>query len=143
MFNLETDDVDIFTIGTTPANTVKKQAVNFPTPAQNIEIVDASNAVVAYLAGIVTKTDGDLQIVNYNTLRVLNSTITPAPSPLPPTDKTAFEVVVNATYIPNNLITSVTQNGSNVDIVIDTASLGYNLNVIEDLTSVSVIGKFS
>lgn len=143
VFNLETDDVDIFTIGTVPANTVKKQAVNFPTPAQNIDIVDASNAVVAYLAGIVTKTNGDLQIVNYNTLRVLNSTITPAPSPLPPTDKTAFDVVINATYIPNNLITSVTQNGPNVDIVIDTASLGYNLTVIEDLTSISVIGKFS
>jgi archaellum component FlaG (FlaF/FlaG flagellin family) len=36
------------------------------------------------------------------------------------TDKTQFNVVVNTTYIPNNLITSVTQNGSNVDIVIDT-----------------------
>ena len=83
------------------------------------------------------------KIVNYNTLHVLNSTITPAPPPLPPTDKTAFDVVVNATYIPNNLIISVTQNGPNVDIVIDTISLGYNLTVIEDLTSISVIGKFS
>ena len=143
IFNLETDDVDIFTVGTVPAGTVKKQAVNFPTPVQSIEIVNASNAVVAYLAGIVTKTGNDLQIVNANTLRVLNSTITPAPTPLPPTDKTAFDVVVNATYIPNNLIISVTQNGSDVDIVIDTVSLGYNLTVIEDLTSISVIGKFS
>ena len=143
IFNLETDDVDIFTVGTVPAGTVKKQAVNFPTPVQSIEIVNASNAVVAYLAGIVTKTGNDLQIVNANTLRVLNSTITPAPTPLPPTDKTAFDVVVNATYIPNNLIISVAQNGSDVDIVIDTASLGYNLTVIEDLTSISVIGKFS
>ena len=143
VFNLETDDVDIFTIGTVPPGTVKKQAVNFPTSAQNIEIVDASNAVVAYLSGIVTKTGADLQIINYNTLRVLNSTITPAPSPLPPTDKTAFDVVINATYIPNNLIVSVVQNGPNVDIVIDTVSLGYNLTSISNLTSVSVIGKFS
>jgi len=143
IFNLETDDVDIFTVGTVPAGTVKKQAVNFPTPVQSIEIINASNAVVAYLAGIVTKTGANLQIVNGNTLRVLNSTITPAPSPLPPTDKTAFDVVINATYIPNNLIVSVTQNGSDVDIVIDTVSLGYNLTVVEDLTSVSVIGKFS
>jgi hypothetical protein len=143
VFNLETDDVDIFNVGTLPPGTVKKQSVNFPTPAQNIDIVDASNAVVAYLAGIVTKTGNDLQIVNYNTLRVLNSIITPAPSPLPPTDKTAFDVVVNATYIANNLIISVTQNGPDVDIVIDTVSLGYNLTVIEDLNSISVIGKFS
>jgi len=143
VFNLETDDVDILTIGTLPAGTVKKQAVNFPSPAQNISIVDASNAVVAYLAGIVTKSGNDLQIVSANTLRVLNSTITPAPSPLPPTDKTAFEVVINSTYIPNNLIVSVTQNGSHIDIVINIATLGYNLNVIEDLSSISVIGKFS
>jgi hypothetical protein len=140
VFNLETDDIDIFTIGTTPLNTVKKQAVNFPTPAQNIEIVDASNAVVAYLAGIVTKTEGDLQFMSYNTLRVLNSTITPAPPPLPPTDKTAFNIVINATYIPNNLIVSVTQNGANIDIVIDTVGLGYNLTTTN---GISVIGKFS
>ncbi len=143
IFNLETDDVDIFTVGTVPAGTVKKQAVNFPTPVQSIEIVNASNAVVAYLAGIVTKTGADLQIINTNTLRVLNSTITPAPSPLPPTDKTAFEVVINATYIPNNLIISVTQNGANIDIIINVVSLGYNLTSINNLTSISVIGKFS
>ena len=31
VFNLETDDVDIFTVGSVPPGTVKKQAVNFPT----------------------------------------------------------------------------------------------------------------
>jgi hypothetical protein len=140
VFNLETDDIDIFTIGTVPPGTVKKQAVNFPTPAQNIDIVDASNVVVAYLSNIVTKTEGDLQIMSHNTLRVLNSTITPAPSPLPATDKTAFEMVINTTYIPNNLIVSVTQNGANVDIVIDTVGLGYNLTTTN---GISVVGKFS
>ena len=142
IFNLETDDVDIFTVGTVPPGTVKKQAVNFPAPLQNIEIVNTSNAVVTYLATMVTKTGANLQIVNYNTLRVLNSTIYTAPSPLPATDKTQFNVIINTTYLPNNLITSVTQNGNDVDIVIDTVTLGYSLTVIEDLTSISVVGKF-
>jgi len=143
IFNLETDDVDIFTIGTVPPGTVKKQAVNFPTPVQSIEVVNASNAVVTYLATMVTKTGADLQIVNYNTLRVLNSTIYAAPSPLPATDKTQFNVIINTTYLPNNLIISVTQNGPDVDIVIDTVTLGYNLTIVEDLTSISVVGKFT
>jgi len=139
IFNLETDDVDIFTVGTVPPGTVKKQAVNFPSPQQNIEIINTSNAVVTYLATMVTKTGANLQIVNYNTLRVLNSTVYTAPSPLPATDKTQFNVIINTTYIPNNLIISVTQNGANVDIVIDTAGLGYNLTTT---SGISVVGKF-
>ena len=80
-----------------------------------------------------------MTLISNNTIRVLNSTIYAAPSPLPSTGKTNFEVIINATYIPNNLILSVTQNGSNVDIVIDTASLGYNLVTTE---GISVFGKF-
>jgi hypothetical protein len=91
----------------------------------------------------VTKTGGNLSIVNNNTLRVLSSTIYAAPSPLPPTDKSQFSVVINNTYLPNNLLISLTQNGSNIDIVIDTTALGYNLTSIQDLTSISVIGKFA
>ena len=75
-----------------------------------------------------------------NTIRVLNSTIYAAPSPLPTTDKSQFDVVINTTYIPNNLILSVTQNGSNVDIVIDTANLGFNIITTE---GISVFGKFA
>jgi len=142
-FNLETDTPAAFTVSVTIKRDAKKKGVTFPTQAQSVLITNTSNQVVNYLASIVTKTDGDLSIVNGSTLRVLNSSIPIAPAPLPPTDKTSFDVVINATYIPNNLITSVTQNGSNVDIVIDTTSLGYNLTVVEDLTSIAVIGKFS
>lgn len=112
-------------------------------PASTISYVDTTNAVVDYLASVITKNGpGDLVILNSNTIRVLNSSIAVAPSPLPITDKTQFNVVINTTYIPNNLITSVVQNGSNVDIVIDITSL-YSLLDIEDLYSVSVIGKFA
>lgn len=112
-------------------------------PASTISYVDTTNAVVDYLALVVTKNGpGELAILNSNTIRVLNSSIAVAPSPLPITDKTQFNVVINTTYIPNNLITSVVQNGSNVDIVIDITSL-YSLLDIEDLYSVSVIGKFA
>jgi len=143
IFNLETDVTDIFTVASKKKDTVKGQAVLFPTPPQAITVASASNDVVIYLATIVTKTGGDLVVVNNNTLRVLNSTIYTAPSPLPPTDKSQFNVVINNTYLPNNLLTSVTQNGSNIDIVIDTVALGYNLTIIEDLTSISIIGKFA
>jgi len=112
-------------------------------PASTISYVNTTNAVVDYLATFVTKNGpGELSIPNASTVRVLNSTIAVAPDPLPATDKTQFNVVINTTYIPNNLITSVTQNGLNVDIVIDTTTL-YSLLDIEDLYSVSVIGKFA
>jgi hypothetical protein len=140
VFNLETDDSEIFSIGTSTKNTVKKGAVNFPTPNQTISITDTSNEVVQYLGSIVTITGvGNLSIVGNNTIRVIGVEIAPAPSPLPPTDKSQFNVVINTTFIPNNLITSVTQNESNVDIVIDITLLGYSLDNIE---GVSVIGKF-
>jgi len=113
------------------------------TPASTISYVNTTNAVVDYLAAFVTKNGpGELAVINSTTIRVLNSTIAVAPSPLPPTDKTQFSVVINTTYIPNNLIVSVTQNGSNIDIVIDITTL-YSLLDIEDLYSVSVIGKFA
>lgn len=143
IFNLETDVTDIFTVASKKKDTVKGQAVVFPTAPQTITVANASNDVVTYLATIVTKTGGDLAVVNSNTLRVLNSTIYTAPSPLPPTDKSQFSVVINNTYLPNNLLISLTQNGPNIDIVIDTVALGYNLTSIQNLTSISVIGKFA
>jgi hypothetical protein len=141
VFNLETDDVDIFTVGSVPPGTVKKQAVNFPTPNQTIAVTNTSNEVVQYLGSVVTVSGvGNLSIVGSNTIRVIGATIATAPPPLPPTDKTQFSVVINTTFIPNNLITSVAQNGSNVDIVIDIASLGYPLTSVD---GISVIGKFA
>ena len=140
VFNLETDDTEIFTVATNASGKAKQQGVSFPTQAQTINIANTSNEVVTYLGLTVTKYDNELTLLNSSTIRVLNSTIAAAPAPLPPTDKTQFIVVVNTTYIPNNLITSVTQNGSNVDIVIDTAALGYPLL---DAADISVIGKFA
>ena len=139
IFNLETDVEEVFSIGLKP-DTVKPQAVNFPTAQQSITISTASNEVVTYLGSVITKSGGDLSIVGGNTIRVSGATIATAPAPLPPTDKTQFNVVINTTFVPNNLITSVAQNGSNVDIVIDTASLGYSLS---SAAGISVIGKFA
>jgi len=140
IFNVETDVEEIFTIATSALNKAKKKGVNFPTDKQSVYVTDTSSQVVGYLASLVTKTDGDLSIVGGNTIRVLNSSIAQAPSPLPPTDKTQFNVVINTTYLANNLLSSVTQNGNSVDIVIDTAALGYNLS---NTSGISVIGKFA
>ena len=140
IFNLETDDTEIFTVGTAIKGKAKNNAVNFPTPNQTIDITNTTNEVVQYLGNLVTKTGDDLTLINENTIRVLNSTIAQAPSPLPPTDKSQFNIVINTTYVSNNLITFVTQNGSNVDVVIDTASLGYSLS---NTNGVSIIGKFA
>ena len=140
IFNLETDVSDIFTVGGGKKKGVKSKGVNFPTQVQTISITNTSNATVLYLGSISTKSGAGLSLANSSTIKVLNSSILTAPSPLPPTDKTQFNVVVNTTYIPNNLITSVTQNGLDVDIVIDTASLGYPLS---STSGISVIGKFA
>ena len=139
VFNLETDDLTVFNPKISPKDIAKK-AVNFPTAQQTLNVIDMTNEVVTYLATLVTKTGASLSLPSSNTIRVLNTTIYAAPAPLPPTDKTQFNVVVNTTYIPNNLITSVTQNGLDVDIVIDTASLGYPLL---STSGISVIGKFA
>jgi hypothetical protein len=140
IFNIETDVEEVFTIATSASDKVKKNGVNFPTDKQSLYVTDTSSQVVGYLASMVTKTGNSLSIVNGNTIRVLNSSIAIAPSPLPPTDKTQFNIVINTTYLSNNLLSSVTQNGNNVDIVIDTTALGYNLS---NTSGISVIGKFS
>ena len=140
IFNLETDDIDVFAKGVSRGD-ITKNAVSFPTNTQQSYTVDMTNEVVTYLAVNTTLAGaGNISLPNSSTIRILNQTIATAPSPLPPTDKTQFMVVVNTTYIPNNLITSVTQNGSNIDIVIDTASLGYPLTTVN---GISVIGKFA
>ncbi len=139
VFNLETDDLTVFNPKISPKDIAKK-AVNFPTAQQTVNVVDMTNEVVTYLATLVTKTGASLSLPSNNTIRVLNTTIYAAPSPLPATDKTQFFVVINTTYIPNNLIVSVTQNGSDVDIVIDTVGLGYNLTTTN---GISVVGKFA
>lgn len=139
VFNLETDDLTVFNPKISPKDIAKK-AVNFPVAQQTITTVDMTNEVVTYLATLVTKTGASLSLPSNDTIRVLNTSIYPAPSPLPPTDKTQFFVVINTTYIPNNLIVSVTQNGSDVDIVIDTVNLGYNLLTTN---GISVVGKFA
>jgi len=140
IFNIETDVEEVFTIATSASDKVKKNGVNFPTDKQSLYVTDTSSQVVGYLASMVTKTGNSLSIVNGNTIRVLNSSIAIAPSPLPLTDKTQFNIVINTTYLSNNLLSSVTQNGNNVDIVIDTTALGYNLS---NTSGISVIGKFS
>ncbi len=140
VFNLETDDTEIFTVGVAAKGKAKGKGVNFPSQTQTINVVETPNEALAYLGTIVTKTGADLSLPSNNTIRVLSSTIYAAPSPLPPTDKSQFDVVINTTYVPNNLILSVTQNGSNVDIVIDTANLGFNLITTE---GISVFGKFA
>jgi hypothetical protein len=79
---------------------------------QAISVSNTSDSVVQYLGIVTTKTGGDLYLVNSSTIRVVGSTILPAPPPLPPTDKSQFIVVINTTYLPNNVITSVSQNGT-------------------------------
>jgi hypothetical protein len=140
IFNVETDVEEIYTIATNASNKAKKKGTNFPTDKQSIYVTNTSNQVVNYIANISTKSDGDLAIVSGNTIRVLNSSIAIAPHPLPVTDKTQFNVVINTTYLANNLLLSIAQNGDNVDIVIDTTALGYNLT---NTNGISVIGKFA
>ena len=107
-----------------------------------VSYVNTTSPVVAYLAKAVTKADGDVTVSSNNTIRVLSSTISIAPSPLPATDKTQFNVLINGQVVPNNYITSITQNGSNVDIVIDIAGAGYSYGLQVFEGNITVVGKF-
>lgn len=140
VFNLEVDGLKEIFNPTLGAKPLKRPEISGG--KTQVSYVNTTSPVVAYLAKVVTKADGDVTVVANNKIRVLNSTISLAPQPLPPTDKTQFSVLINGQVVPNNYIVSVTQNALDVDIVIDITGAGYSYGLQIFEGNITVVGKF-
>jgi hypothetical protein len=97
------------------------------------------NADLAYLnvnnfatASVITNPTASF--TNYN---IVNP---PAGSSLPTTTKTNFSVYRNGQYIGNEYITSISQVGLNIIVIMDTGSLGYDLEATD---TIDLIGKLT
>jgi len=105
----------------------------------NIINSGGGNADLAYLnvnnfatASVITNPTASF--TNYN---IVNP---PAGSSLPTTTKTNFSVYRNGQYIGNEYITSISQVGLNIIVIMDTGSLGYDLEVTD---TIDLIGKLT
>lgn len=81
-------------------------------------------------------------IISNPTASFTNYTIVqpPAGSTLPPTSKTNFALYRNGQYIGNEYITSISQVGTDIIVIVDTGLLGYTL---ESLDTIDLIGKLT
>lgn len=136
IFNLETDVTDIFTVGSSPANTVKNQAVNFPTPPNPTVEATVDPAILTYLNTNKTKVADIVTAPNLTTFTGASFLQPPAGSGLPTTDKSNFSYFVNGQYVPLTAITSF--DGSS--LVFNTTILGYDLESDDEITAT---GKFA
>jgi hypothetical protein len=136
-------EVDSATELTDTGAPVSGRTLASPGQASNITLntitVDISDEVADYLALNISKNSDN--IASGNTAIFYAATIATAPSPLPATTKDNFSVYINGQYIPSALITSFTQVGTTVEIVFDTAALGYT--IIDGTDKVTAIGKFA
>lgn len=141
IFDLEVENTsEIFkpTIGTK-----KKSPAVFPTIKPVVSYVNTTDAVVSYLATMITKVAniGDIS----DTTFFVNGTILQAPSPLPATSKDNFSVVINGQLVSNNFITSINQVGNTVVITIDRTLAGYPVpfsTMAAGGATFIIIGKF-
>jgi hypothetical protein len=102
---------------------------------------------------IAEGTDGDLDYINTNIAKIadsitvpdvaifFNSSILQPPigSSLPPTSINNFVFYVNGQYVPSSAL-SLTESGGNVVATFNTSSIGYSLNLTDEITA---IGKFT
>jgi hypothetical protein len=139
VFNLETDDQEIFTIGAKPKNTVKKQAVNFPTPGQNLTVNNISTATITYLNTNITKTASSITTPDTATFNNTSILQPPSEANLPSTTVNDFRFFINGQYIPSSIVT-LTQSGSNLIATFNTTALGYVLSASDEIIA---IGKFN
>jgi hypothetical protein len=136
IFNLETDVTDIFTVGSSPANTVKNQAVNFPTPPNPTVEGTVDPAILIYLNTNKTKVADIVTAPNLATFTGASFLQPPAGSGLPDTDKSSFSYFINGQYVPLTAITSF----DGINLVFNTTVLGYNLESDDEVTAT---GKFT
>jgi hypothetical protein len=112
---------------------------------------DSTNVTINNITVNNGGSTGDLTYLNTNNTAVSNSATTsvitftnytitqpPAGSSLPSTTKINFALYRNGQYVGQEYITSIIQVGSNIEVTVNTSTLGYNLEVSDTF---ELIGK--
>jgi hypothetical protein len=112
---------------------------------------DSTNVTINNITVNNGGSTGDLTYLNTNNTAVSNSATTsvitftsytitqpPAGSSLPATTKINFALYRNGQYVGQEYITSITQVGSDIQVTVNTTTLGYNLEVTDTF---ELIGK--
>jgi len=141
IFDIETTDTqEVFkpTLGTK-----KKSPAIFPALNPVVSYVNTTDAVVSYLATMITKVAniGDIGDSSFS----VGGVILQAPSPLPATSKDNFSVVINGQLVSNNFVTSIDQVSNTVVVTINRSLAGYPVpfsTMAADGASFIIIGKF-
>lgn len=82
--------------------------------------------------------------VSGNTATFVNKTIATPPPGFPPVRARDFEVYINNRRVPTSQVSSITQNGNDISVVINVASfLEIPSAVFESDDEVLLIGKFN
>jgi len=133
IFNLETDDTEIFTSGIGSRAERRRKKSTTPTPPQPGAV---NTATIAYLNLNVTKIANIVTAPNLATFTGASFAQPPANSGLPPTDKTSFTYFINGQYVPPTAIISF--DGSN--LVFDASVSQFTIGPTYEVTAV---GKFA
>lgn len=106
---------------------------------QNITTGGASSGDLDYINTNITKIANNVTVPNIVTFSSTSILQPPAGSSLPPTSINNFVFYVNGQYIPSSAV-SIIESGGNVIATFNTSSIGYSLNLTDEITA---IGKFT
>ena len=122
----------------TPIFEKKKQQISYVSPPERV-IINGNAQVNAYLAQIKTKQAAAIDIFS-DRFYLRTSTIAIAPTGIRNTSKEDFEVLVNGVVVPVTDITSITQIGPDVEVILNVVALQYSLKTTFEII---VKGKFT
>jgi hypothetical protein len=133
----ESDNLlDSMTSGTGKTSVTSGNIIGSSTERSS-QVVDTLNAEsLAYIN--LNKTKIAVYLTN-NSAIINNAIILAAPPTLTPTNKNSFYYFINGQNIPSTYVISFAQVGSNIVIIFDTASIGYELSATDEIF---IIGKF-
>jgi hypothetical protein len=135
IFNLETDNTNIFMGSRSKTTNNIKNAVNFPV-AQQYKIIEADSVDPNILIYLNTNKTKQGTVVSSNTATFTGTFLQPpVSSGLPPTDKTSFNYFINGQYAPISSVISF----DGTTLVFDTSILQFTLISTDEILA---IGKW-
>ena len=105
----------------------------------NVTSTGASNADLEYINTNITKIAGSVTVPNIATFTSASILQPPAGSSLPATTVSNFVFYINGQYVPSSAV-SLLESGGNVVTTFNTSSIGYSLNLTDEVVA---IGKFT
>lgn len=131
-----TNLLDSITAGTGKTSVISGNIIGSPTERSAQAGGSLNEEALIYINTNKTKIAAYLTDIS---AKITDASILAAPVDLPPTNKNSFYYFINGQNVPSTYVVSLTQSGSDIIIVFDTASLGYNLSVTDEIF---VVGKF-